>query len=255
MKEYSSLDYRKTVKDIQAVADNNIARKENTSEIGWNTYDSHLISEFPGNMSFNDTFYPLCPQIYKNIKEYIETEFQDEEYVVLVEMGGPASNLVADFSEGFIDESIGYTLTDKVRSDKQKNEEASKGHTVMTGNGLASEFSTEIKKKLGGKKINIFFERLLGGHVGIEEDIKFFSITFNSWYRMLADKAVMFVESPIITDVENIALVEKTFDELDSVPGLEVKYGISKVGYGFTFWIRLQRDKNAPADLRPYLKN
>ena len=90
-----------------------------------------------------------------------------------------------------------------------------------------------------------------GGMEEFEGGLNVLAANLHRWYSLLDDKAIMFIQTPPIRDPDVAPELKKFLDKLSLVPGLDVSYTKMDIGHGYTF-LRLQRDENAPADLRPY---
>ena len=222
---------------------------QHEKEFGWPTYESGLIGNM-GGPSYSSTFHSLCPEKYKNIKDYIEKFLKEKTgHAVGLEVGGTGSNLFADFTKGFIEESLSVAIGDGTSS-SQKENNRDINHSILLSNALVPFGFKEIKGKLKNKKVNVLFERMLGGIVDMPGDLKYWKSMFSLYYSLLDDKALMFIETPGFNYLEGEEL-KKILSNLNLVPGISVDY---KDDLGNSFYIRIQKDKNAPADLRAYFK-
>src|ERR1035437_8299642 len=101
---------------------------------GWPINESSL---FQG-ISFNNIFFDLCPQKYKDIKEYIETELREKEgHAIGLEIGGTGSNLFSGFTSNFFQKTIGASIEDKRTTDR-KERGGETNHSVVLGGAFSS---------------------------------------------------------------------------------------------------------------------
>lgn len=234
-------------------------RKEFVSDVNpenWTVFDSGLRDLFA---DFNYTL----PLPTYTLRDYLKELYKDKkDGIVLVEMGGPAKQLSKDVSEFLtIKKSIGLTLdigiTEADKRGKLSSNEA-KGHKIITGDLFSSKTKSQLKKELDGEKVDILIERMVGGLSTIPNDENWLYLNLNSWYELLNENGVMFVEIPFFSNypkiredyAEWINQINKTHSKT-----IEVQNHTSKEEYYKSkSFLRLKKLSGAPANL-PRLEN
>lgn len=232
-------DFPKKTIDNRLTEDNQVK----SGREPWGIYDSGLLT---GLCSFDWRFKELLPKEYKDIREYIESEMKEKSGSAIgLEIGGPGSKLFSEFSPGFLKESFGTTLTD-YRTEKEKEKDIENNHTVFSGDIFTNEGFRDLKKKLGGKKVNVLFERMQGA-LPVYPQIGYMAGIFDRLYSLLDDEGVMFVQMPIfLRDRVKEDYADAFLEKLKPIPGIEITLNYD------SHILLLRKNKNAPASLKEY---
>lgn len=229
-----------------------------TAEKGenWTVFDSGLRDLFAD-------FNPTLPDPTYTLRDYLKESYKGkQDGIVLVEMGGPAKQLSKDISEFLpIKKSIGLTLNVGItEADKRgllsKNEAV--GHKIITGDMFSSKTKSQLKNELGGEKVDILIERMVGGLSTIPTDENWLYLNLNSWYELLNENGTMFVEVPFFSNFPKIR--EDYIKWIDQIEGANSKaievqnFASSAEYYKWKSFLRLKKLPGAPAHL-PRLEN
>lgn len=220
----------------------------------WEIYDSHLneLSDYCDS-SFQITFACLLPEGEFSLKDYIERLLTRKRGAAIgIEFGGPGSNLFGDFSNGFFRQTAGVTLVD-VRTDSSRERDDERRHTVIAGNMFSSQTQQKVAKWLSGRKADVIFERMDGGLHLVPRDPRFLAEIANTWYQMLAEGGVMFIQIPRVL----VPAIEawKNFVEQKYPDQIQVQEKFCRVDYQFLGvqhsegLMRLNKLTGAPANL------
>ncbi|MGB9609100.1 MAG: hypothetical protein ACPL3E_01855 [Minisyncoccia bacterium] len=208
------------------------------SKKNWDIYDSGLVS---GENPLEFDFLKLYPRGFKNLKDYLEKEYKKKKGKIIgIELGGPARRLFSDFSPGFIQKSFGVTLFDK-RTEKEKKEDESRNHYVLTFDIFDEDFYEEIKKYIGDRGFDLMFERMEGGWVGFPEEREVFEFFIFRWYELLASNGMAFIQSPYVLNENNFSKWEEWLDHNKINLGKEL---FDFVYEGKRFYIKIKKDLN-----------
>jgi hypothetical protein len=238
---------RKAFVAAEAQVDKNVVYE---SSGDWLLQDSPLLPDHENLMdrSFDSDFKGAYPEEYKNIKEYIESFFPGG--VVGIELGGRALKLFSAFRPDFIKKSLGVVLHDNRREEKKKSDSDQYPlHEVISADLFSSKGKQLIQKWLEGEKADLVFERLdgpTGNKDGPHATPEFMAAVFERWYQLLSDRAVMFIQSPMLESCDADDL-EKKLEKLER-PGLHISCKRSGIGE-VRLYIILEKSEGAPRNL------
>lgn len=192
-----------------------LSRKIEKGEVSgkeeWPVCDSPLLSGPSGEdsedfrkrmFSYNLNFsWPLIAdeknrkgEEYQNIKEYIEDVLEKKRGKAIgIDFGGPGSWVFRGFEKGFLRRTLGVTLRDEREGEDRKRDDINR-HTVIGGNMFRPTTRKKIKQWLNGEKADLIFERMWGGHLHINYDIRFIREVLKQAYFILSEGGVMFLE-------------------------------------------------------------
>ncbi|MDE2400013.1 MAG: hypothetical protein KGL67_03360 [Patescibacteria group bacterium] len=169
-----------------------VKKLEESYQDGWTHTDSDLVN---GYQAFGKVFENVIPKYYKNIREYIEKKLETKEgSVVLLELGGVASNLSRDFTTGFLKKSAGVSLTDLRRSESRKNSDNIFHHKVIIGNIFSEETRKKIENWLREDKVDIIFEKMGGALRSIPSHPTQWIDELRWIYKLSSDRAIFFLQ-------------------------------------------------------------
>lgn len=204
---------------------------------GWSIYDSGLVS---GEHPLEFDFAKLYPKGFNNIRTFLEKTYKRKKgKLVGLEIGGSGSRLFADFSPGFLERSLGVTLTD-LRNHEFKVMDKQRNHSVLAADAFKLETDNEIRTRLDGKPIDLLFERMENGLLGFPEDVSFFKDLIARWYSLLNEGGVMFVQSPYVLEPNNISAYKGWLNQI------RTKFGIDVLDYSFDanrFYIKIKKQQ------------
>lgn len=217
----------------------------------WTVFDSGLRDLFA---DFNHTL----PDPTYTLRDYLKESYKDkQDGVVLVEMGGPAKQLSKDVSEFLtIKKSIGLTLgigiTEADKRGLLSSNEAD-NHKIIVGDMFSSKTKSKLSKELNGEKVDVLIERMVGGLSMIPTDENWLYLNLNSWYELLNENGVMFVEVPFFSNFPKIREdYIKWIDQIKKTNGktMEIQNFVSSTEYyKWKSFLRLKKLPGAPVNL------
>jgi len=187
-----------------------VQRKTREKRFAYPVYDSLLepgpfipndpINDIQNLGAFQHTFQDVLPKGEVSLRRYIESSLAHRRgKAILVECGGPARILSADFSPGFLRKSVGITLAhvpdnnSLVESERRKHYEE-RGHEILEGDILSPETYIELDKRLGGEKVDIIFERMLNGLELVPNEPYTLAKVLQIWYGLLREGGMLFAQ-------------------------------------------------------------
>ena len=160
--------------------------------------DSPLVEGY-GNIS--STFAPVLPEGAQNIRDYIERTLETRKgSAVGVEFGGVGANLFSGFTPGFFKQTAGITLTDPNLKFLRKFRKQPATHQVIYGDITKDETYQSLQKLLGDQKVDLIIERMAGGLRFLPEEPFTMVKVLQTWYKLLNEGGVMFVQTPEVFD-------------------------------------------------------
>jgi len=205
--------------------------------VGWHVYNEDL-------KKFEEYFGYFCPQEFERLGEYIESSLADKRGDVrAVELGGPGSKLFNGFSPGFIGKSLGVILMEDPERDvlRQSN------HDIITGDITKQISVKKIEDWLDGEKIDILFERMVGGIKEYPEDPRFLWSMLARYYPLMSENSMLFAQLPTILESETVSTLHNWASKV-SDDKLLVKLAINKVDHA-DFILHLHKMAGAPTAL------
>lgn len=218
-----------------------ITENNKNNEYGWNIYDSGL-------NSFDNYFRDIYPHEYGNLKFFIESKMEEKKGIAIgVELGGPGCRLFEDFNKNLFAKTFGMVLHKQPQYQDLDLSESK--HRVIEGDCLSIRGIRKLEKILGqGVKIDVLFERMLGGIQSYYCSSEFIWSLFNRLYKLLNEGGMMFVQSPNLHNKDDKQIIQEWFNILsnDKFSGLiETRHTISPA----TCKVYLRKLKGAPAEL------
>lgn len=203
-----------------------------------------------GEACFHDSFGRLLPESVKSLKLYIEGVLSERKgQAIGIEYGGVGINLFAGFDKDFFARSIGVTLVDH-RSEDAKVVDGAKldkmHHSVIAGDIFDRGIYQHIDELLQGEKADLIIERMAKGLEFVPHDPYIVGKIINTWYRMLREGGVMFVQTPMVFN----HLLERWASLIKSEQNLEFEYQIGREDNNiYCSAFRLNKLSGAPDEL------
>ena len=229
------------------------AEKVAPLELSWGAANSPLNESplFPKGWSFSNFFKEVVPTGYEDLQTYIEEALKDRRgNAVGIEFGGPGSELFAGFSEGFFKKTLGICLVDSrdLMSPDPLPRDKARNHEVISGNMFDSATYETLNKKLHGSRVDVIFERLLGGIDLVPREPHTIGATLQNWYKLLNEGGLLFAQVP--EDFSNFVYALQIKLRSENVKGLEISTARNKALSSFSsFALRLRKLQNAPEEL------
>lgn len=244
---------RDSLKTVQAKTEANVKREHDEAR-PWAVYDSalhHYATTF--DYPYERSFRHLIPEEFPTMRAYIEQRFFEKRGAVVgMDIGGTGSALFRDFSPGFFAKSLGVVLADQ-REEKTKKEDEVYHHSVLEADAFSSKGWRGITNVLHGDVVDVLFERMYGGLVGMNTDFRFLASVLERWYGLLGDEGMMFVELPHIPSGKSASTVNWLYAmEHGKVPGITVRYVASpyeEAGF-LKMMVCLEKGPGAPESLK-----
>ena len=205
--------------------------------------------------SFGKSFGYLLPEGEASLRNYIETTLaRRKSKAVGVEFGGIGSRLFSEFTPGFFAKSVGVSLLDhRGRTDQlaRLTERDKKiNHEVLECNIFDTETYNSLNKKLENKKVDLIIERMGKGLEFVPIEPYTVSRILQTWYDLLREEGVMFVQVPVVFNNLLETWVAKIKKELESVIEIEYQKGNSDAAiHGACSAFRLRKLPRAPSEL------
>ena len=244
---------RDSLKTVQAKTEANVKREHDKAR-PWAVYDSalhHYATTF--DYPYERSFRHLIPEEFPTMRAYIEQRFFEKRGAVVgMDIGGTGSALFRDFSPGFFVKSLGVVLADQ-REENTKQEDEELHHSVLEADAFSSKGWRNITSTLRGDTVDVLFERMYGGLVGMSADSHFLASLLERWYGLLGDEGVMFVELPHISSRKSSSIVRWLYTmEHGKVPGVTVRYAASpyEEAGSLKMVMCLEKGPGAPESLR-----
>jgi len=229
------------------------AEKVAPLELSWGAANSPLKESplYPRGWSFSNFFKEVVPPEYENLQTYIEEALKGRRgNAVGIEFGGPGSELFAGFSEGFFKQTLGICLVDSrdLMSPDPRPRDKARNHEVISGNMFDSATYETLNERLHGGRVDVIFERLLGGIDLVPREPHMIGSTLQNWYKLLNEGGVLFAQVP--EDFSNFVYALQLKLRSENVKGLEISAARNKALSSFSsFALRLRKLQNAPGDL------
>ncbi len=163
----------------------------------WGYFDSPLQEPYPTGQSYENTFQRLIPpEHHGDIRSYIESELKDKRGEAIgIDIGGLGSSVFHGFSSGFFRRTAGISLHDiRAKYGIEIEEDTIRGHTVIEGDITKRETKVGIVAWLGGKKVDLLFERMVKGLTAFPRKDRWTATAISQMYSLLSDDAIMFAE-------------------------------------------------------------
>ena len=239
-------------------------RQEQGKERKWLFTNSPMSGEWSG--AFETTFKHVLPQDYRNIKggrgleHYIADTIRANHRTgnaIALEVAGPGDLLFEDLrKQGLIARSIGIC---KGPFPDAANIPAADAYTLIDGDALINRTYVQLRSIIGPhEQIDVILERALGGlqvnHIMLTE---FIEKVFGTWYGLLREGGVMFVQVPSYLDKtveEWIARVHAQYSDTLEIESNDADTaGIDRGDADPTHALvmRLRKLSGAPATLPP----
>lgn len=150
--------------------------------------------------SFQHTFETVLPPGEQSLRQYIEKTLAPRKGDAIgIEFGGIGSRAFQGFSRGFFKKSVGVTLVDHRLPDTGRDQEdRRRNHLVMVGDILTPETYDSLRNLLNGEKVDLIVERMAKGLEFIPGEPYTAAKILKTWYALLREGGIMFVQVPII---------------------------------------------------------
>ncbi|MEK7551019.1 MAG: hypothetical protein AAB532_00245 [Patescibacteria group bacterium] len=220
---------------------------------GWEVQDSPLLPRrldrfiLGEEYSYHATFRSVLPE-GTNLKTDIVGVLGDRKGEAIgIDLGGLGSRLFADFPKGFFAKTQGVVLFDS-RSMLQCTDDTVSNHGVIVGDITTDKTRESVDRWLGGKKVDLIIERMMGGLDEIPHDLHFLQKQFSVLYDMLSEGGIMFIQVPKFATKLASLWVDAAREE--SLGTIDVKQGIYHSNqYGSTVALRIRKLPGAPREL------
>lgn len=182
---------------------------------------------------------------------YLKNNFKNKkDGITFVEMGGPGERLARDI-DGIckIKKSFGITLQMGVDKAIYQNQfdpnDIPEYHKVITGDMFLNGTFCELKENLKEDKIDLLIERMRGGTEFLGDATCYpawYYRNLNSWYRLMSDNGIMFIEVPELLHVD-FPYIEKWFEKMKKTDGIIFRNNMRRS------YFRIHKLQNAPQSL------
>lgn len=156
----------------------------------WLDYDSSL-------SNYEASFFGVMPPAERNkggLKDYVESFLSERKGKANgIDLGNSGSRLFQGFSPGFFSKTVGVALVD-VRHEAEIAEDAAHNHLVLAADIANPRTPVECRKLFKGEKIDVIFERMMGGLYNLPSKPSDLGKILDLWYRLLNDKALLFAQ-------------------------------------------------------------
>jgi hypothetical protein len=225
-----------------------ITQENENQEYNWHVYDSSL-------MEYAIFFEDVLPVKPEKMRAFIENKIKDRYgHAVGVDFGGTGSNLFEGFSRDFFASTFGMVLHSR------NNDKGSGVHRIIEGDCLSIKGIRKFENILGtGKKVDLLFERMLGGVKDYPTNPEFLWSLLNRFYKLLNDGGIMFVQSPDRKKLEDMEIIEKWLSKLSRRRRGDIEFCCKKRGISFElngelkaydyYILYLRKLKGAPTEL------
>lgn len=197
-------DIRETQLQSRRVIDAEIVRETNhRGDIRvCPVYDSRLVSDISHDIDTYDYVFRAFAPPGQDVRQYIERYLSEKTgEVIALDVGGPGSEAMYDFSPGFLTQSFGMALTDK-RPDDKKARDLTRGHDIIPGDitaqGSEEEQSvwTRLDERLQGKKVDITFIRMGHGNEALPQIPYTMMELLNNVYTRTSETGIIMMQVP-----------------------------------------------------------
>lgn len=205
-------------------------------------------------LSYAQTFKALLPWPGCSFKQYIETIIKKRKGKAIgVDFGGVGSELFSGFSPKFFSKSVGVSLVEhrtpeELRAAQQKD--GIVNHETLVGNIFDEETYKDLAENLNSEKIDFIISRMAGGLEFVPTEPYTVSKILETWYELLSEEGVMFVQVPIAFNNLLKAWAEKIQKDYDKMIDMQCSLGDTNTLPSGKFSVfRLHKFKGAPEKL------
>lgn len=202
---------------------------------------------FGEEFSYHTAFKVVLPE-GTNLKTDIQETLGDRSGEAIgVAFGGLGSRLFGDLPKGFFARSRGVALVDS-RSMLQRMDDAESNHGVIVGDETADATKGLVDRWLGGQKVDLIIERMMGDLNDVPHDIPFLQRQFTGLYDMLSEGGLMYIQVPKFATKLASLWVEAAREQ--SLGTIDIRQGIYNSNkYGSTTVLRIHKLPGAPTEL------
>jgi len=194
-----------------------ISGRNRDLEYSWDAYDKGL-------QDYSIFFEKVCPDKKAGLKLFVENTLSDRRgQAVGVDVGGPGLMLFQGFDPNFFYKTIGAILLKRYEYSEILDEK----HTIIEADCLKARGLRRLKNSLGGDgKVDILFERMLGGIKNYPASPEYLWSLLNNLYKLLRTGGMMFAQSPDLRGKEDKQNIQNWLDNLqnNSCGSLELKH-------------------------------
>lgn len=238
---------------VQSVIDAERTRFTGDGQHGWEVQDSSLL---PGRLdrlvlgeeySYHTTFRSVLPK-GTNLKTDIVGVLGDKRGEAIgIDIGGLGSKLFGDFPKGFFAKTRGVALFDS-RNLLQRMDDANSNHGVIVGDITRDKTREVVDRSLGGQKVDLIIERLMGGLNEVPHDLHFLQQQFTVLYDMLSEGGLMYIQVPKFATKLASLWVKAAREEF--AEAIRITQGVyHSKEYGSTVVLRIHKLSGAPTQL------
>lgn len=153
--------------------------------------------------SFVNSFREVLPGRETSLRFYIETVLRERKGKAIgMEFGGIGSKLFRGFTPGFFSRSVAVSLLDhrgwahQLAAIKERDKKIH--HEVLEGNVFDPKVYKTLDQWLAGEKADLIIERMGRGLEFVPSEPHAVSKVLQTWYGLLREKGVMFVQTPVV---------------------------------------------------------
>ncbi len=187
---------RKSAEELRRMKEKNVV----LSQEQWPLYDTDI-------HSFANEFKNVTPEGERAHTEkgctelfvrYIQSTLQQERHTHLraLELGGPGVRLFEGFPKGLFEATYGVCLEDTGNLIEKR---AHPTHTIIRGDLFRNETYTAINRALNQGGVDLILSRIYGGLEEISHDPIIWARIARTWYKLLREGGLMFVQYRLAT--------------------------------------------------------
>lgn len=238
---------------VQSVIDTEKAHFIGKEQHGWEVQDSPLLPSRLDSLvlgeeySYHTTFRSVLPKGTNLKTDIVEVLGNRKGKAIGIDIGGLGSKLFGDFPKGFFATSRGVALFDS-RSMLQYQDDTVSNHGVIVGDITTDKTREVVDRSLGGQKVDLIIERLMGGLNDVPHDLRFLQKQFTVLYDMLSQGGLMYIQVPkFATRLASLWVEAARIESLETI-GVKQSIYHSKE-YGSTTVLRIHKLPGAPLKL------